>query len=95
MNIRTPSSIIYPFSRGGCQTRTLDRVWIYYWYVRNKTRFFLKNCPEWFSQAIVMNTVRAFKVGIIESKSVSNFLKIEQGMFDAYSTWKKDTNLPK
>jgi GT2 family glycosyltransferase len=60
--------------QGGCETRKKDRCNYYYWYMHNKTLFFMKNFPRrYWPCLLATNMARAIKVGLLEARSVSHF----------------------
>ncbi|MBK7179721.1 MAG: glycosyltransferase family 2 protein [Chloroflexi bacterium] len=67
--------------QGGCETRTKDRVNYYYWFLHNKTLFFMKNFPPYYWPLMfITNFLRAIKVGLVESQSVKTFFNLCQAM---------------
>jgi GT2 family glycosyltransferase len=77
--------------QGGCQTRTADRVNYYYWFIRNKTLFFLKNYPLVYVYFLQLaNIIRAVKIGLIEVHNWKDFIFLLQASKDAYLIHKKN-----
>jgi GT2 family glycosyltransferase len=77
--IHDPEAVIWHLaaSRGGCDTRALDEVNFYYWFLRNKSRFFKKNFPVYYIPLLLaMNISRAIKVGLLDGRSGHHFHKL-------------------
>jgi GT2 family glycosyltransferase len=67
--------------QGGCETRTKDKVNYYYWFIHNKTLFFMKNFSFYYWPLMfAMNLVRAIKVGLLEAYSFKDFNHLCQAM---------------
>jgi GT2 family glycosyltransferase len=61
--------------QGGCETRTKDRVNYYYWFIHNKTLFFMKNFPRrYWPFMFATNIARAVKIGLLEARSWEQFI---------------------
>jgi GT2 family glycosyltransferase len=76
--------------QGGCQTRMENRVNSYYWFLRNKTAFFMKNFPfPYVPLLLTMNISRAIKVGLLETWRPSNFLYLLKASLDGYKSFRK------
>jgi GT2 family glycosyltransferase len=69
--------------RGGCQTRMNDEINYYYWFIRNKTLFFLKNFPLiQFPLVFLANVGSAVRVGLIRRFSGKDFAVLVKAIFD-------------
>lgn len=70
---------------GGCKTRTKDESNYYYWFIRNKTVFFVKNM-EWykFPLLIITNFGRVIKSGLIHNHSLKDTLLLANAMLDGF-----------
>jgi glycosyltransferase involved in cell wall biosynthesis len=78
---------------GGCNTRASDQTNYYYWFIRNKTLFFMKNFPRYtIPFLIVTNFARALKTGIIDNKNVQDFLYLLSAIRDGINSWKISKN---
>jgi GT2 family glycosyltransferase len=87
-----PDAVIWHLRaiQGGCQTRMEDRVNSYYWFLRNKTTFFMKNFPfPYVPLLLAMNTSRAIKVGLLETWRPSNFLYLLKASLDGYKSFRQ------
>jgi GT2 family glycosyltransferase len=85
-----PKPILFHLTenQGGCQTRSVGRVNYYYWFIRNKTLFFLKNfspLSAYFLQ--VSNFIRAIKVGLLETHRWKDFKYLLQAIIDGFHTY--------
>lgn len=74
---------------GGCKTREKNKTDYYYWFLRNKTLFTLKNLSFLFYPGVLISCIyRAFKVGLIDRRNIKEFLYLIKSLLDGYKIFK-------
>jgi GT2 family glycosyltransferase len=84
-----PDAVVHHLllSHGGNKTRTQTKGEYYYWFIRNKTYFLLKNLPvHRVIPSVLFAIFRALQVGISD-KSLTSFIHVMSGLHDGFNIW--------
>jgi GT2 family glycosyltransferase len=90
-----PTAVVWHLAvkEGGCQTRTQNRVNYYYWFIHNKTLFFLKNFPHrYIPLLLTANLGRALKVGLLEMHDLSDLCQLLAAMTAGFRTYQRSSH---